>query len=124
MPSFFFDHWLTQDGWARSVRLTVDNGRIVAMVPGSRPSPTDDRHAIALPGLPNLHSHAFQRGMAGLAEHATGAQDSFWTWRDAMYRFVDRLTPDDLHAIAAMAQVEMLEGGFTRVGEFHYLHHT
>ena len=79
--------------------------------------------AIALPGMVNLHSHAFQRGMAGLAERAGAAEDSFWTWREVMYRFLDRLTPDDVEAIATMAYVEMLEAGYTRVVEFHYLHH-
>ena len=78
---------------------------------------------IALPGLPNLHCHAFQKGMAGLAERRGPAHDSFWTWREVMYRFLAALTPDDVEAIAAYAYVEMLEAGFTRVGEFHYLHH-
>ena len=68
---------------------------------------------IAVPGLPNLHCHAFQRGMAGLAEHRGPAADSFWTWREVMYRFLDRLTPDDVEAIAAFAYMEMLEAGFT-----------
>jgi formimidoylglutamate deiminase len=76
-----------------------------------------------LPGMVNLHSHAFQRGMAGLAERAGAGEDSFWTWRDVMYRFLQRLTPDDVEAIATMAYVEMLEAGYTRVVEFHYLHH-
>lgn len=79
--------------------------------------------AFKLPGVVNLHSHAFQRGMAGLAERAGSGDDSFWTWRDVMYRFLDRLTPDDVEAIATMAYVEMLEAGYTRVVEFHYLHH-
>jgi cytosine/adenosine deaminase-related metal-dependent hydrolase len=74
--------------------------------------------------MPNLHSHAFQRGMAGLVGAARGAsEDSFWTWREVMYRFLDRLDPDDVQAIAAQAFVEMLEGGFTALAEFHYLHH-
>ncbi|MBN2971819.1 formimidoylglutamate deiminase [Roseomonas aeriglobus] len=123
MPSFFFDQWLSRDRWDRSVRITVRDGLIAAIEADASPQQDDERHAIGLPGLPNLHSHAFQRGMAGLAENAQGALDSFWTWREAMYRFVDRITPDDLRDIAAMAQVEMLEAGFTRVGEFHYLHH-
>ena len=76
-----------------------------------------------VPGLPNLHSHAFQRAMAGLTERRGAGADSFWTWREQMYRFVERLTPDDLEAIAAMAYLEMLEAGFTWVAEFHYLHH-
>jgi formimidoylglutamate deiminase len=76
-----------------------------------------------VPGLPNLHSHAFQRAMAGLTERRGTEADSFWTWREQMYRFVERLTPDDLEAIAAFAYMEMLEAGFTWVAEFHYLHH-
>jgi formimidoylglutamate deiminase len=76
-----------------------------------------------VPGLPNLHSHAFQRAMAGLTERRGSEADSFWTWREQMYRFVERLTPDDLEAIAAFAYMEMLEAGFTWVAEFHYLHH-
>jgi len=76
-----------------------------------------------VPGLPNLHSHAFQRAMAGLTERRGSESDSFWTWREQMYRFVERLTPDDLEAIAAYAYMEMLEAGFTWVAEFHYLHH-
>jgi formimidoylglutamate deiminase len=75
------------------------------------------------PGLPNLHSHAFQRAMAGLTERRGAEADSFWTWREQMYRFVERLGPDDLEAIAAQAYMEMLEAGFTWVAEFHYLHH-
>lgn len=76
-----------------------------------------------VPGLPNLHSHAFQRAMAGLTERRGAEADSFWTWREQMYRFVERLTPDDLEAIAALAYLEMLEAGFSWVAEFHYLHH-
>jgi formimidoylglutamate deiminase len=84
---------------------------------------TSSAVAFRLPGMINLHSHAFQRGMAGLTERAGMGEDSFWTWREVMYRFIDRLTPDDVEAIAAMAYVEMLEAGYTRVCEFHYLHH-
>jgi formiminoglutamate deiminase len=113
---------LLPDGWATDVRITVRDGLIAAIDADTAPE-GNERHAIALPGLPNLHSHAFQRGMAGLAETRGTSDDSFWTWRAIMYRFVDRLTPDDLAAIAALAYAEMLESGFTRVGEFHYLHH-
>jgi formiminoglutamate deiminase len=119
----WFERALTPSGWAERVRLTVAGGLIEGIETGVEPRPGDARHAVALPGLPNLHSHAFQRAMAGLTERRGATADSFWTWREAMYRFVDRIGPDDLHAIAAMAFVEMLESGFTRVGEFHYLHH-
>jgi formimidoylglutamate deiminase len=78
---------------------------------------------LTLPGLPNLHSHAFQRAMAGLAERQTNPTDSFWTWRELMYRFAARITPDSMRAIAAQAYVEMLEAGYTTVCEFHYVHH-
>lgn len=77
----------------------------------------------ALPGVANLHSHAFQRAMAGLAERRTDAADSFWTWRETMYRFAGRFDPDTLRAVAAQLYVEMLEAGYTSVCEFHYLHH-
>ena len=74
-------------------------------------------------GVGNLHSHTFQRGFAGLTERRGEEDDHFWTWREAMYDFVGRLTPDDVEAIAAMAFIEMIESGFTAVAEFHYLHH-
>ncbi len=114
---------LLPDGWARDVRLQVADGRLVAITAGQPAAPGDVRLAIAVPGLPNLHSHAFQRGMAGLTEVGGGDGDSFWSWRELMYRFLARLRPEAVEAIAAQAYMEMLETGFTRVGEFHYLHH-
>ncbi len=114
---------LLPDGWASDVRITVADGVIGAITAGELAQAGDERHAIGLPGMSNLHSHAFQRGMAGLAEARGANDDSFWTWRETMYRFVDRIDPDQLRAIAALAYAEMLETGFTRVGEFHYLHH-
>ena len=77
----------------------------------------------ALPGMPNLHSHAFQRAMAGLAERKGRADDSFWSWRETMYAFAAAIGPDELQAIAAQLYVEMLKSGYTQVCEFHYLHH-
>ncbi|WP_260928389.1 formimidoylglutamate deiminase [Novosphingobium sp. 9] len=121
--ALFFEHCLLSEGWARNVRLTLRDGVIASVEAGVSARLSDERHACAVPGMPNLHSHAFQRGMAGLAERRGASSDSFWTWREIMYRFVDRMTPDDVQALAAMAYVEMLETGFTRVGEFHYLHH-
>ena len=114
---------LLPTGWADEVRLEHAHGSITRITTGSKPKAGDARSEIAVPGLCNLHSHAFQRGMAGLAESRGPSDDSFWTWREVMYRFLDRLTPDDLQAIATLAYAEMLESGFTRVGEFHYLHH-
>jgi formiminoglutamate deiminase len=121
--TLWFAKALLPHGWAADVRITLAQGRIAKVEPDATATPEDERHAIGLPGLPNLHSHAFQRGMAGLAERRGPSNDSFWTWREAMYRFVDRIGPTELEAIAALAFAEMLESGFTRVGEFHYLHH-
>lgn len=114
---------LTASGWLRDVRLSLDAGRIVGLEAGARPLPGDECHQLLLPGMPNVHSHAFQRGMAGLTEVRGSMPDSFWTWRDAMYRYALAITPDQLQAVATHLYVEMLEAGFTRVGEFHYLHH-
>jgi formimidoylglutamate deiminase len=77
----------------------------------------------SLRGIANLHSHAFQRAMAGLAERQTDPGDSFWTWRETMYRMAGRFDPDTLHAVASQLYAEMLEAGYTTVCEFHYLHH-
>ena len=118
----FRSAWLPA-GWASDVRVTMRDGLIESVAANQPPRPGDERHKVGLPGVSNLHSHAFQRGMAGLTEVRGAGDDSFWTWRETMYRFVDRIGPDELHAIAALAYVEMLESGFTRVGEFHYLHH-
>ncbi len=123
MTTLFFDTALLPAGWAENVRLTLEGGRIVRLHTGAAAAPVDERHAVALPGLANVHSHGFQRGMAGLAERRGPEGDNFWTWREVMYRFLDRLTPEEVEAITAFAFLEMLERGFTRVGEFHYLHH-
>lgn len=121
--TIWFESALLDAGWARDVRLTIVGGIISAIETGAERAAGETAHGPALPGMPNLHSHAFQRGMAGLAEVRGPSADSFWTWREVMYRFLERLGPDDVQAIAAQAYVEMLEAGFTRVGEFHYLHH-
>jgi formimidoylglutamate deiminase len=123
VAGLFFDEALLPQGWSREVRIVVDAGRVASVDAGVAADPGDERHRIGLPAICNLHSHAFQRGMAGLTETGGGAADSFWSWRDLMYRFVGRMTPDDIEAVAAQAYVEMLEGGFCRVGEFHYIHH-
>ncbi|HEY2276194.1 MAG TPA: formimidoylglutamate deiminase [Steroidobacteraceae bacterium] len=123
MASLWFESALLPQGWARDVRLTASAGRIERVLPGVAPADGDERHGVGFPGLPNLHSHAFQRGLAGLTERRGSEGDSFWTWRELMYRFLDRIGPEELEALAALAFAEMLEGGFTRVGEFHYLHH-
>ena len=118
-----FEQALLPQGWCRGVRLSIGAGRIAALQSDVAPTPTDECHAIGLPGMPNLHSHAFQRGMAALAERRGPGTDSFWSWREAMYRFALDMTPQQVQAVATQLYVEMLEAGFTRVGEFHYLHH-
>lgn len=122
MQALSFDHALLPSGWARDVRIRIEAGRIASVEHGAGDL-DGTRYRIALPGLPNLHSHAFQRGMAGLAETRGPEGDNFWTWREVMYRFLDRMDPEDVEAVSVQAFMEMLEGGFTRVGEFHYLHH-
>ncbi|HEY5102269.1 MAG TPA: formimidoylglutamate deiminase [Steroidobacteraceae bacterium] len=123
MANLWFASALIDAGWVESVRFSIEGGRIARIEAGVTAGPADEQHGLGLPGIPNVHSHAFQRAMAGLTESAGPGADSFWTWRNLMYRFVARLTPEDLQAISAFAFAEMLEAGFTRVGEFHYLHH-
>lgn len=114
------DWALLPEGWARDVALRVDAGRIVAVGPAEG---AGYRVGCLLPAPVNLHSHSFQRAMAGMTERRSAGQDSFWTWRSLMYRFLDRLTPEDVEAIAAQVMVEMAEAGYAAVAEFHYLHH-
>lgn len=114
---------LLGDGWHENVRLTLEGGRISSITMGVAPEGTDDRQDILVPAVPNLHSHAFQRAMAGLAEVRGPANDSFWSWRTVMYKFALSMTPEHVEAVAAQLYMEMLEAGFSRVGEFHYLHH-
>jgi formiminoglutamate deiminase len=114
---------LLTSGWQRNVRLTLAGSRIASIEIGVVPDAGDERHKVIVPGMPNLHSHAFQRAMAGLAEVRGPANDSFWSWRTVMYKFALSMTPDHVEAVAAQLYMEMLEAGFSRVGEFHYLHH-
>ncbi|WP_434734484.1 formimidoylglutamate deiminase (plasmid) [Rhizobium sp. YTUHZ044] len=114
---------LTPQGWQKDVRLTLEAGRIARVEVGVAAAPGDERHALIVPAMGNLHSHAFQRAMAGLAEVRGPANDSFWSWRTVMYKFALAMTPEHVEAVAAKLYAEMLEAGFSRVGEFHYLHH-
>jgi len=123
MSRLHFASALLPSGWAHDVQVVITAGAIAEVTPGVAPAAGDERHALALPGLASLHSHAFQRGMAGLAELRDDSTDTFWTWRETMYRFALAMTPDDVAAVATLLYIEMLEQGFTRVGEFHYLHH-
>jgi formimidoylglutamate deiminase len=112
---------LLPSGWARDVAVTVEGGRIASVAPDA--APVGEQVSLLLPAPANLHSHAFQRAMAGLTERRGPVADSFWTWRELMFRFLDHLTPEQVEAIAALVQVEMLEAGYAASVEFHYLHH-
>jgi formimidoylglutamate deiminase len=123
MSTLHFASALLPSGWADDVQVVVTDGIIAKVTVGTAAAVDDDRHQLAIPGVASLHSHAFQRGMAGLAETRGNSADTFWTWRETMYRFALGMTPEDTEAVATLLYVEMLEQGFTRVGEFHYLHH-
>ena len=119
----FAKHALLSTGWVENIRITVENGRVSGLVPNTTATPGDLLVDTLLPSLANLHSHSFQRAMAGMTEYRMAGKDSFWTWRDLMYRFTAHLSPDDVEAIAAFVFMQMQEAGYASVGEFHYLHH-
>ncbi|AKF43980.1 formimidoylglutamate deiminase [Pseudomonas fragariae (ex Marin et al. 2024)] len=123
MSAFFAERALLPDGWARNVRLEVGQDGILTRVEANADQQGAEKvSGPLLPGMPNLHSHAFQLAMAGLAEVAGNPNDSFWTWRDLMYRLVGRISPQQLGVIARQLYIEMLKGGYTSVAEFHYVH--
>src|SRR4051794_1636789 len=128
--SLFAEHAYLPDGWRRNVLLQWNaHGTLTAVTPDTPATPAGVRQAAGpiLPGMPNLHSHAFQRAMAGLTEYraadGAGATDNFWSWRDLMYRFAARITPEGLASVAQWLYIEMLKAGYTSVCEFHYVHH-
>jgi formimidoylglutamate deiminase len=123
MTTLHFASALLPSGWADDVQIVVTDGTIAGVTAGVSPNAGDERHQLAIPGMASLHSHAFQRGMAGLAETRGSRADTFWTWRETMYRFALEMTPEDVETVATLLYTEMLERGYTRVGEFHYLHH-
>lgn len=124
--SLFAPAALLPTGWFHNVLLTWnENGQLEQVQPNTSTPPKETAMASGplIPGMPNLHSHAFQRALAGLTEYRGEAQDSFWSWRTLMYRFAAKLSPEQLEAIALGLYVEMLEAGYTAVCEFHYVHH-
>ncbi|MEO1241189.1 MAG: formimidoylglutamate deiminase [Pseudomonadota bacterium] len=123
MKTIWAEKALTTEGWAAGVRIDLGaDGRIETITCDA--GAEGYKAGILLPAPANLHSHSFQRAMAGMTEaRGPDAHDSFWTWRALMYHFLDHLQPDDLEAIAAFAQMEMLEAGYAAVAEFHYVHH-
>ena len=115
---------LTPRGWMRDVVIDVAaDGMIASVEPNGERDGAERVAGPLIPGMPNLHSHAFQRAIAGRTGRASADGDSFWTWRQAMYEFIDRVDADAFEAIAAQAYVEMLKAGYTAVAEFHYVHH-
>ena len=121
----FATHALLPHGWARDVLLRWDaSGTLCSVEAGAQADTAVPRApGPLLPGMPNLHSHAFQRAFAGLTEFRGNPQDSFWSWRAEMYRFALRISPEALQAIATQLYVDMLKAGYTSVCEFHYVHH-
>ncbi|MDQ2858908.1 MAG: formimidoylglutamate deiminase [Candidatus Eremiobacteraeota bacterium] len=124
MSAFFARHALLPNGWAENVRFEIDaSGNFSAVTPDSSPRGATPLLGLTLPGMPNAHSHAFQRVLAGHTEFAGSSADSFWTWREAMYAQLETIDPDRFEAIATDAYATMLEAGYTTVCEFHYVHH-
>lgn len=124
MTTYFAPRAQLADGWHSHVTLEVsDAGFITRVTPESAPGAAIPLAGAVIPAMTNLHSHAFQRAMAGLAEVAGDPQESFWTWRELMYRMVARLTPQQVGDIATWLYIELLKGGYSQVAEFHYLHH-
>src|ERR1035438_6578334 len=132
------DSVLLPQGWAPDALVTVEeDGRISAIeagsgraggISGAEPHPhgcpqqVERVSGFVVPGIPNAHSHAFQRGMTGNTEFRLSARDSFWTWRQAMYGLANRIEPEDLQVLATQLFIDMLKAGYTSVAEFHYLH--
>jgi formimidoylglutamate deiminase len=114
---------LLADGWCRNVLIEIEGDLIVRVTANAGADDAEIVQGAVIPGMPNLHSHAFQRAMAGLTERSGQSGDNFWAWRELMYRFLERITPDDTAAIALQLYIEMLKSGYTSVAEFHYLHH-
>lgn len=123
MEKIFAKSVLLDDGWHEDVTITHEGGRITHINDHTGVTGAHKKYDVIVPGMPNLHSHAFQRAMAGFAERRGKSTDSFWSWRTEMYRLALTMTPDDVETVASLLYMEMLEAGFTRVGEFHYLHH-
>lgn len=113
-------HALTAEGWRQDVAIRIGGGAVTAIGPAPAGAAMFD---VLLPGMANVHSHAFQRAMAGLTEFASAeGRDNFWNWREVMYHFLEILTPEDVERVARQFYIELLKQGYTAVGEFHYLH--
>lgn len=118
----FAKNILLATGWQENKTLHIDNGVISNITDGQEPGAELASGAV-IPGMVNCHSHAFQRGFAGFSEQGSASNDSFWTWRKIMYQFLDNISTEQAEVIAKQLYIEMLKAGYTRVAEFHYLHH-
>ena len=126
MATLFAPSALLPEGWADNVIIEIDKDGWIVGVDAFKPAPGGDAETMSgpvIPGVPNAHSRTFQRVMAGLTERGGGRKESFWNWRETMYRFLSQLTPEDIGAIATQVYIEMLKGGYTSVAEFNYIHH-
>jgi formimidoylglutamate deiminase len=125
MGKFYFKKILFQEGWKKNVKISTDNnGAITEIIENFEGKDYETEVQLAIPGIPNAHSHAFQYAMAGLTEnHSESRSSNFWTWRNEMYNLALNIDPDSLQVIATMLYSEMLKNGYTSVAEFHYLHH-
>jgi formimidoylglutamate deiminase len=124
LDTLFARHALLPEGWRRDVLLAWDaNGELARVEPDATAPPGSTQADYVLPGMVNLHSHAFQRALGGLTEKAGPGPDSFWTWRELMYRFANRISPEQMEAVAAQLYAECLRHGYTAVCEFHYIQH-
>ena len=123
MNNYFFKQALLADGWHENIHVEIDtNGLFSSVLKHSTPHNSDTILDCVIPTVPNCHSHVFQRAMAGLTEYKTSENDSFWSWRDLMYRYANQIDADQLYHIACYAYSEMLESGYNSVCEFHYIH--
>lgn len=122
MKRIIFEKALLNENWADNVLLEIDNDGFIVKIEVDYTGPGEMIPGYALPGINNIHSHAFQRVMAGLAEYSASDVDSFWTWRDIMYKFAGKISANDLRVIASQLYLEMLKAGYVSVSEFHYLH--
>lgn len=126
MTTLFAEEALLPEGWSNNVLIEIDADGYIIGIDTNKSGPMGEAQTVAgplIPGMPNAHTQSFQRAMAGLVERAAGKKESFWSWRETMYRFLAQIGPDDIGAIAMQLYVEMLKSGYTSVGEFHYIHH-
>ncbi len=122
MNSYFFKSALLPEGWQNNVRVEVDQGKYQQIEVGAKPQPRDQQLTVVIPQMPNIHSHVFQRAMAGLSEYRANASDDFWSWRDLMYRLANEMDESQLYQTARNCYHEMKQTGYSSVCEFHYLH--